>query len=56
MVKFIEHGAELMVQEIDKATEEAFNIEKEKIISRGIMEIDQLYNKKTKMVHRETAT
>lgn len=56
MVKFIEHSAELMVQEIEREMNESYYTEKEKLIRIGIMEVNQMYNKKTKLLQRGRAT
>lgn len=56
MIKFIDHDAEEMAQNIDLSSEENYEVEKEKLVCQGMMEIDQLHNKKMKLVNRETAT
>jgi hypothetical protein len=56
MVKFIEHNAEVIQQDIDDETEENYNMEKEKLIRMGKMEVNQLFNKKTKLLNKERAT
>ncbi|VVC39217.1 ATPase, V1/A1 complex, subunit E [Cinara cedri] len=56
MIKFIDHDADEMKQGIDDLAEETFYAEKEKLISIGITEVDQLYNKQLKLINRETAT
>lgn len=56
MIKFIDHDAKEMEQDIDEFTEENYQNEKEKLIYAGKMKIDQLYNKNIKLVNRKTAT
>lgn len=55
MVKFLDHSAEVKEQKIDSVAEEKYNIEKEKLIHKGIMEVNQLYNNKTKLLNKERA-
>lgn len=56
MSKFIDHDAIEIEQNIDDITENNYLMEKEKLIHRGIMEINQLYNNKIKLINRKTAT
>lgn len=56
MIKFIEHDADKMEQGVNNLTEEIYNTEKEKLTQIGIMEVNQLYNKKMNLINRETAT
>lgn len=56
MIKFLDHDADEMEQAIDNLKETIYITEKEKLIHIGIMEINQLYNKKMKLINRETAT
>lgn len=54
MTKFIEHDADKIEQKIDKMTKDDYLKEKEKLILKGIMEINQLYNKNMKRLNKET--
>lgn len=56
MIKFIDHDALEIEQNIDDFTEKNYQSEKEKLIRIGAMKIDQLYNKNMKHVNRKTAT
>ncbi|XP_060849469.1 V-type proton ATPase subunit E-like [Rhopalosiphum padi] len=56
MVKFMEHEANEIEQNIDTQSEDEYNNKKNEIILKGKMEINQLYNKKTKLMKRTTAT
>lgn len=56
MVKFIEFEADEIEQNIDTQSENKYHTEKKETILKGKMEINQLYNKKTKLMNRTTAT
>lgn len=56
MVNFIAHSAEIIQQDIDSETEENCYIVKEKLLRTGKMEVNQLFNKKIKLLNRERAT
>ncbi|XP_026808481.1 V-type proton ATPase subunit E-like [Rhopalosiphum maidis] len=56
MVKFMEFEANEIEQNIDTQSEDEYNNKKNEIILKGKMEINQLYNKKTKLMKRTTAT
>lgn len=56
MIKFMDHDSDELVQNIDESSQESYEAEKEKLILKGTMEVNQLYNKKTILVNRETAT
>ncbi|XP_025192598.1 V-type proton ATPase subunit E-like [Melanaphis sacchari] len=56
MVKFIEFEANEIEKNIDTQSEDEYNIKKNEIILKGKMKINQLYNKKTKLMKRTTAT
>lgn len=55
MIKFIDHDAEYIANDTNSSTEEKYNMEKENLISIGKMRIDQLYEKKMKLIEREKA-
>lgn len=52
----MDHDAEETAQNIEGSSEENYKTEKEKFVRQGMMEINQLYSKKMKLVNRETAT
>jgi len=56
MAKFIDHDADEEEQNIDSISEENSETEKVNLIRQGILEINQIYNKKIKLINRETAT
>jgi len=54
IVKFIEHNAEEAEEDINTLIEENYRNEKDNLLQTGRMQINQLYNKKMKLVNRET--
>lgn len=52
----MEHEANEIEQNIDTQSKDEYNNKKNEIILKGKMEINQLYNKKTKLMKRTTAT
>lgn len=52
----MKHDSEEIEHDIDVFTEENFCSDKDKLVRTGIMQINQLYNKKMQLVNRETAT
>jgi len=56
MVKFIEFEADEIVQNIETQSEDEYHNKKDEMILKGKMEINQLYNKKTNLMNRTTAT
>lgn len=56
MLRFLHHDAVEMAKVVDGLTEEEFCMEKEMLVRKGTMEVDQLYSKKFELFNRETAT
>lgn len=50
------HDLKGVERDMDILTEDNFSKDKDKLIRTGIMQINQLYNKKMQLVNRETAT
>lgn len=48
--------ADEIERNIDAQSEDEYHIKKEEMILKAKMEIDQLYDKKTKVINRTTAT
>jgi len=56
MVKFIEFEADEIEQNIDAESVDEYRIKKNEMILKGKMKVNQLFNKKTNIINRTTAT
>ncbi|XP_060871846.1 V-type proton ATPase subunit E-like [Metopolophium dirhodum] len=56
MVKFIEFEADEIIQNIETQSEDEYHMKKKEMILKEKMEINQLYNKKTNLINRTSAT